>query len=76
MSNGIRPEELIAVVYAELYARQRALMAVLERRGVVELERFETEVQSYYLDHADVLVREAERWWNALVRKRFPDAFE
>jgi hypothetical protein len=76
MSDGIRPAELIAVVYAELYARQRALIAVLEQRGVVEPERFETEVQSYYLDHADDLVREAERWWNALVRNRFPEAFE
>lgn len=76
MPDGISPAALIALAYEDLYARHLALMAVLERRGVVDPRDFENEVESYLRRHADGLIGRAEAWWKTLVRARFPEAFE
>jgi len=76
MPDGIPIASLIALAYEDLYARQLALMAVLERRGVLDPRDFESEVESYHHGHADGLVGRAQVQWKALVRTRFPEAFE
>lgn len=65
---------LIAMAYAELYARHRALLAILERHGIVQREHFETEVQDYMGEHFNELVQEGLSWWRALVRARLADS--
>ena len=58
----------IVSAVSDLYARQRALLAGLERHGIVQPETFETEVEQYRRDRAEVLARDVQDWLDYLAR--------
>jgi hypothetical protein len=62
-----RVMDVLSLVYCDLWCRQRALVAILETRGVVEREHFESEALDYYRTHTAELVPEAKSWFVDLV---------
>lgn len=57
---------LFTIAYADLWARYRALVAVLERHGIVRMEEFETEVAAYSGDHLAELLDDGSRRFEML----------
>ena len=61
----ITPTLLISGVFFDLYSRYRALLAMLERHGLVPLETFETDVEAWRQSHAEQI---REEWYRVYAR--------
>lgn len=53
--------EAIYLVYAELWAHHRALIAVVSERCELNPDHLETDVETYHTQHLDELIDEGRR---------------